>query len=87
MTGQRRLSADQVSNLAGLRVGESIAWNELDGVVKKLLDTGLLTAVRYEYRPVNNRLELRFEVQEAAWTMPVVFDNFVWFTDDELRAV
>jgi hypothetical protein len=31
-------------------------------------------------------LNLTFELEEAKWNVPVIFDNFVWFSDEELSA-
>jgi hypothetical protein len=33
-----------------------------------------------------NRINVTFEIEEPAWAMPVMLDNFIWLSDDELRA-
>ena len=33
---------------------------------------------------VGERMTAVFEIEEADWTVPVIFDNFVWFKEDEI---
>ena len=33
-----------------------------------------------------SRLDVTFDIEEPPWSMPVVFDNFVWLRDEELLA-
>src|SRR5205085_3809647 len=57
----------------------------LDAVANRLLESGLFKNLSYSVKGTTDKAVLTFTVIEQTWTMPVVFDNFVWFTDDELR--
>jgi len=84
VTGTTRLNRDQVVALSGLTTGRAIALADLDAAVKRLLDTGLLTAVHYRLQSVPPGVRVTLEVVEPLWTMAVLLDNFIWFTDEEI---
>ena len=48
--------------------------------------TGLFASLKYRYATSGNRLDVTFDIEETPWSMPVVFDNFVWLRDEELLA-
>lgn len=84
VTGTTRLSRDQVVALSGLTTSHAIATADLDAAVKKLLDTGLLSAVHYRLQSVPPGVRVTLEVVEPLWTMAVLLDNFIWFSDEEI---
>ena len=85
VSGGQRFSQNQVLALSGLRVGQTIHVDGLGAAANKLMSSGLFKSVSYHYRTIGVQLEITFQIEEAEWTVPVVFDNFVWFTDEELR--
>ncbi len=84
VNGISRHSRSDVIALSGLHVGQTITPALADAATNRLSDTGLFTLVSYKYQTAGSDLHLTFDVVEEAWTMPMVFDNFVWFADDEL---
>lgn len=84
VTGATHLNRDQIVALGGLTTGRAITSVELDAAVKKLLGTGLLTAVHYSVQPDGAGVRLTLDVVEPLWTMAVLLDNFIWFTDEEI---
>jgi outer membrane protein assembly factor BamA len=58
----------------------------LDGAAERLLATGLFARLSYRYRTKGDEGTVTFEVEESKreTSAPVVFDNFIWFTDEEL---
>src|SRR5205814_5100826 len=54
----------------------------------ELPKSSLLRKLSYRDRTSNpcNQATVTFEVDESAISLPVVFENFVWFTDDEIVA-
>jgi outer membrane protein assembly factor BamA len=85
VTGARRYTDADVSRLSGLKPGQSVVASDLDAVVKRMASTGLFASVRYAAATSGSRLNVTFEIEEPAWSMPVVLDNFVWLSDDDLR--
>jgi outer membrane protein insertion porin family len=84
--GARRYTKEDVARLSGLVVGKRVAVSDLEAATKRLAGTGLFRSIQYRYLTTGGGTIVTFEFEEADWTMPVMFDNFVWFTDDELVA-
>lgn len=85
--GLEHLSADEVIATSGLKTGGPLSVAELDAAGQKLVDSGLFTRVGYRTTSKGNQVTVIFQVKErSGGQSPVVFDNFVWFTDDELIA-
>lgn len=84
--GTKRYAPDDVTRLSGLAVGKPIRVADLQPAAEKLAASGLFTTLQYRYAVNGRQMTVTFEIEEAAWTVPVVFDNFVWFTDEELTA-
>src|SRR5438477_1727961 len=85
--GLKRLTRDQVVAMSGLKVGQTIDPAILDAAAGELLKSGLFRKLTYRVRSSpGNQATVTFEVEESAISLPVVFENFVWFTDDEIVA-
>jgi len=83
--GLKRLTREQVVEMSGLKVGQVINESVLDAAANALLNTGLFR--RLSYRVTNaNQAVVTFQVEESAVSLPVVFENFVWFSDEEIVA-
>jgi outer membrane protein insertion porin family len=83
--GLSRLSADEVTAQTGLKIGEPFSLAALDAAGQRLVDTGLFKNVGYKTRPVKDQITIIFQLEEAkVASSRVVFDNFIWFTDEEL---
>ncbi|MDQ1523149.1 MAG: hypothetical protein QOE47_1073 [Pyrinomonadaceae bacterium] len=90
VTGLQRVTEAQLVGASGLEIGQQVDVAALDAAAERLLGTGLFTKLSYRYRTKGVEATVTFEVEEskAERNIPVVFDNFVWFTDEELaRAV
>ena len=85
--GLEHLSADEVIATSGLKTGGALSVTELDDAGQKLVDSGLFTEVAYRTTSKGNQVTVIFQVKErGGGQSPVVFDNFVWFTDEALIA-
>ena len=82
--GARRNTASDVIKLSGLEVGQQVTPAQLDEAAGRLGATGLFAGVSYRFVTQGKDLTLTFEIQEAERSVPVVFDNFVWLTDEEI---
>lgn len=70
--------------VAGLSLGQSLGISDLAAAADRLGGSGLFISVSYKYTTNGGLITVTFEVAEQDWTVPVVFDNFVWFSDDEV---
>jgi outer membrane protein insertion porin family len=83
--GLNRLSAGEALANTGLKIGEAFSLASLDAAAQRLVDTGLFKNVAYKTRPVKDQITIVFQLEEAkVGSSRVVFDNFIWFTDEEL---
>ena len=86
--GLKKLTPQQVIDASGLKVGDTINPDVIDAAAEKLMQSGLFRRVGYKVRTADNEATVIFEVEEASRNLPVVFENFVWFTEDEIaRAI
>jgi outer membrane protein assembly factor BamA len=86
VNGSKRCTNEDVIRLGGLKIGQTITPPALDNAANKLAATGLFASVNYRYTTASGKLTLVVDVQEEPWTLPVVFDNFVWFNDADVMA-
>src|SRR5436190_7811161 len=84
--GLKRLTRAQVVAMSGLQIGQVIDGPILDAAAGKLLKTGLFRRLSYRLHNSGNQAVVTFQVEESAVSMPVVFENFVWFSDEEIVA-
>ena len=82
--GLKKLTAEQVIPLSGLAIGQPASQDAFDAAANKLLQTGLFRKLAYRVRSVKDQATVTFEVEESAIRLPVVFENFVWFSDEEI---
>jgi len=82
--GLKKLPAQQVIDASGLKVGDTISPDAIDTAAEKLMQSGLFKKLGYKLRTNAGEATVIFEVEEASRNLPVVFENFVWFSEDEL---
>src|SRR5258708_32028920 len=85
-TGLKKVSGDQAVELSELKIGQTIDAGVLDAAAARLLQSGLFKKLGYSVHSPNGRATVTFTVEESAIMLPVVFEDFVWFSDEELVA-
>src|SRR5882672_6242147 len=86
--GLKKLTGQQVIDASGLKVGDPINPDVIDAAAEKLMQSGLFKKLGYKLRTTGDEATVIFEVEEASRNLPVVFENFVWFSEDEIaRAI
>jgi outer membrane protein assembly factor BamA len=84
--GLERVKEPEALEKSALTVGQTVSLDDVEAAANRLLESGLFTNLSYKIKGTTDKALLSFEVIERKWTMPVAFDNFVWFTDEELNA-
>lgn len=86
--GLQQSKPEDLIAASGLQVGEMIDVDALDAAAEKLLASGLVTKLAYKLRERAGVATVTFDVVEALkrGNLPVVFDNFVWFTPEEITS-
>jgi outer membrane protein assembly factor BamA len=86
--GLRKMTAPQAIEASGLKVGDPFTPEIVDAAAEKLMQSGLFKKLGYRVRTADNDATVIFEVEEASRNLPVVFENFVWFSEEEMaRAI
>ncbi len=84
VTGSARFTSEQIAAAAGLRVGSEVGHDDFQRAADTLAKTGRFSSVQYRYSDSDEGVRVEYQVTDAP-AVPVWFDNFPWFTDEELR--
>lgn len=85
--GLKHFNQDQLVRASGLQLGSNATERDFQQAVQKLGDTGLFNDVAYSYRYTDAGCDLDLQVTENDDLVPILFDNFVWFSDDQLLSL
>ena len=85
--GLQHYKDDEVIAASGLKLGQYAGEPEFQQAAQKLGETGLFANLSYKYQYTNAGCNLDLEVEENEKLVPILFDNFVWFTDSELLSL
>ena len=85
VNGLERYTHEQVVAASGLQLGQPVDIPLVDEAANRLMSSGLFKKLSYRFRSNGGQVTVTFDVEEAKETVPVVFDNFVWFTEQELQ--
>lgn len=83
-TGSKRFSEQDIAAASGLQLGTPVNDDDFKRAARRLGDTGLFTDIAYSfsYSPAGTKLEFRLVDTEKF--VPVQFEDFVWFSDEEI---
>lgn len=86
VTGTQRYSEKEIASATGLELGQNVGEGDFQEAVRRLGNTGLFNDVAYSYTYSGSgtKLELQLTDTDKSKLVPTSFENFVWFTDDEL---
>ncbi len=84
VTGTKRYTPDEIIAASGLQLGQTVSEDDFRRVSRHLGESGAFANVAYsfQYSPEGTRLEL--QLADNSEFVPARFDNFVWFSDQEL---
>lgn len=83
--GLQTQNRDKLVVISELQVEQIVTMDSVKSAAQRLSQTGMFNKVAYRYRFSSTVIELTFELEEKTiGKRPCVFDNFVWFSDQEL---
>jgi len=85
ISGSAKYRSEQIASETGLSPGTTINKGDLQRGADRLAQLGLFASVQYRFATEDAGVRAEYQVTDAP-TVPVWFDNFPWFTDDELTA-
>ena len=88
VAGSQRYQPEDVVRATGLTVNTQATADDLQNAANRLGNSGAFESVQFLFKPAVGAkgVEADFQVKDAAKYLPAVFENFVWFTDQELQA-
>lgn len=84
VTGAKQVTDGQVIAAAGLKIGQFVGENDFKQAMQKLGGTGLFTNLAYSYHYSPEGCDVEFQITENTELVPIIFQNLVWFSDDDL---
>jgi hypothetical protein len=75
-----------VLGIVGLKANATVTQRDVEAATSRLIDSGLFASASHRYRMEGYSLVVTFVLEEASWTTPVVFDNFIGYRDEDLAA-
>jgi len=85
VTGTMRYSPEAVIAASGLQIGAEVNDDDFKKASRRLGDTGAFTDIAYSfsYSAAGTKLELK--LVDAPRFLPAHFEDFIWFSDEELQ--
>lgn len=84
VAGTSRFKSEDVLAAIGLSVGQTIAETDLKKALQYLQQCGAFSEVVYSQEALPTGIHLNFHLTDSEHFVPVLFDNIVWFSDEEL---
>lgn len=82
--GTQRFTSEEIIAASGLQIGTPVTEQDFQNAVAHLGDSGLFSNVAYRYSFSAAGTKLEFQLADTASLVPVRFEDFVWFSDQEL---
>jgi len=83
-SGLERYSEQQSEFASHLKVGSPVTIAQIQSASDRLAQSGAFDKISYSYTTHGNEISIEFQVAETKNRLSATFDNFVWFTTDEL---
>src|ERR1700693_102582 len=83
VSGSKKFASADIARLGGIEPGNFVTREDIQAGADRLGGLGWFNNVQYKFNTTRQGVEIEFTVEDAA-AVPVTFDNFPWFTDQEL---
>ena len=84
--GLKTYTPEEVLSVAGLAVGQNVTEDDLQEATNQLGRTGAFSNLAYSYSTLGGAVKLTLELEETDKLLAARLDNFVWWTNADLRA-
>ena len=85
VTGNHRFNTGDIVAASGLAPGMTAGEDDFRKAAERLGDTGAFSDVSYSYTYSEAGTKLTFDIKEHTEFVPARFEDFVWFSDEEIR--
>jgi outer membrane protein assembly factor BamA len=84
ISGSRRYSPQMIASALRLRTGQQTSQAQLEAASRRLTASGLFSKVEFRFGWTGKAAVVNFELRDNTTLLPVGFENFVWFSPNEL---
>jgi len=84
VAGSQRFTEEAVIASSGLQLGTNVTEEDFKKAARRLGDFGIFSDIAYNYSYSGAGTKLVLQVTDAAKFVPARFEDFVWFSDEEL---
>src|SRR5215467_13129577 len=84
VTGNKRFSEAAIVAASGLQIGSVVTEDDFKKAATRLGAYGILADISYTYSFSSIGTKLELQVTEAPKFVPARFEDFVWFSDEDL---
>jgi len=85
VVGSKRFPEAAIAAATGLQMGTAVNDDDFKKAARRLGDMGVFTEIAYTFTYSSAGTKLELQVTDADKFVPAHFEDFVWFTDDQLR--
>jgi outer membrane protein assembly factor BamA len=85
VNGSKRFPEQAIASATGLQMGSAVDDDDFKKASRRLGDMGVFTDVAYTYSYSSAGTKLELHVTDVDKFVPARFEDFVWFSDAELR--
>ncbi len=85
VTGTKRYTQPEIVAATDLELGQTVSEADFRVVSQHLGDTGAFSDVVYSFQYSSEGTKLELQLTDSEQLVPARFDNFVWFSDQELQ--
>lgn len=85
VVGSKRFPEAAIAAATGLQIGTAVTDDDFKTAARRLGDTGVFTEIAYTFSYSSAGTKLELQVTDADKFVPAHFEDFVWFTDAELK--
>lgn len=86
VSGTQRFTSQEVIASSGLEIGSVVTPDDFEKAGKRLGESGFFSNVAYSYAHTPTGTKVDLQLADAGRLVPAHFENFVWLSDEELRA-
>ena len=87
VTGSQRYREEELVRATGLTVNTQVTADDLQNAANRLGNSGAFASVQFLFKAATGTkgVEADFQVKDAEKYLPAVFENFVWFSEQDLQ--
>lgn len=81
--GSKKFAEAQIAAVTGLKAGEALSREDIQAAANRLAELGPFANVRFRFTSQGESVTVEFTLEDVP-TVPVRFDNFTLFSDEQL---